>query len=105
MKEDEYLSMVERHTRGKYGERGIDLMMPVLFAELVNAITAKDVDVLGDLLQGSITYGEAGQYLSPDSIAEVTVVEDRASGVGSDPSKAAAISLWNVPSGPRDARQ
>lgn len=69
-KEDEYLSMVERHKDGKHGRRGIDLMPP-MFGELVNAMTRTDADILGDLFQGAITYGEAGQYLSPQSIARL----------------------------------
>ena len=69
-KEDEYLAMVERHKQGKQGQRGIDLMAQML-AELVDAMSREDIDVLGDLFQGSITYGEAGQYLSPASIAEL----------------------------------
>ena len=61
--EDQYLAMVERHQNGAVGKRGIDLM-PQMLAELVDAMSREDVDILGDLFQASITYGEAGQYLS-----------------------------------------
>ena len=67
-KEAEYMSMVERHKKGKQRQRGIDLM-PQMFGELVNAMTRTDADILGDLFQGSVTYGESGQYFSPASIA------------------------------------
>ena len=67
-KEAEYMSMIERHKKGKRGQRGIDLM-PQMFGELVIAMTRTDADILGDLFQGSVTYGESGQYFSPASIA------------------------------------
>jgi hypothetical protein len=69
-KEDEYLAMIDRHKRGEIGRRGADLM-PQMFAELVDAMSRENVDVLGDLFQGAVTYGEAGQYFSPASIAEL----------------------------------
>ena len=69
-KEAEYLAVVERHKGGRRGQRGIDLM-PQMLAELVEAMTRTDADILGDLFQGSVTYGEAGQYFSPASIARL----------------------------------
>jgi hypothetical protein len=66
-KEAEYLAMVERHKGGKRGQRGVDLMGQML-GQLVDAMEKRDADVLGDLFQGSITYGEAGQYFSPESV-------------------------------------
>jgi hypothetical protein len=45
--------------------------MPVMFHELVDTMTASDADILGDLFQGAITYGEAGQYFSPECIARL----------------------------------
>lgn len=69
-KEDEYLAMIERHKRGEVGRRGAELM-PQMFAELVDTMSREDVDILGDLFQGAVTYGESGQYFSPASIAEL----------------------------------
>jgi hypothetical protein len=69
-KEGEYLAMVERHKAGKEGKRGIDLMGQ-MFGELVNAMSESDADILGDLFQGSITYGEAGQYFTPESVTKL----------------------------------
>lgn len=69
-KEDEYMAMIERHKSGKPGQRGADLM-PQMFAELISAMDREDVDILGDLFQSSISYGEAGQFLSPQSIADL----------------------------------
>ncbi len=68
--EDEYLAMVERHKDGTRGRRGIDLM-PEMMALLVDAMEKRDADILGDLFQSSISYGEAGQYLSPESVARL----------------------------------
>jgi len=77
-KEDEYLPMVERHKDGKHGRRGVDLM-PQMFGELVNAMPRTDADILGDLFQGSITYGEAGQYFTLcQALHNVNHVEFRA---------------------------
>jgi len=69
-KEDEYLTMVERHKKGKPGERGIDLIAK-MFGQLVHSMDRSDADILGDLFQGAVTYGESGQYFSPESIAEL----------------------------------
>lgn len=66
-KEDEYLAMIERHKSGAMGKRGCDLMGQ-MFGELVNAMSESDSDILGDLFQGSITYGEAGQYFTPEAV-------------------------------------
>jgi hypothetical protein len=65
-KEAEYLAMFERHKEGNPGKRGCDLMGQ-MFGARVDAMGKRD-DVLGDLFQGSITYGEGGQYLSPESV-------------------------------------
>lgn len=67
-KETEYLAMVERHKEGKPGKRGIDLISE-MFAALVLAMEKDDGDVLGDLFEGGITYGENGQFLTPDNLA------------------------------------
>jgi len=69
-KEEEYLAMVERHKSGKPGSRGVDTMSQ-MFAALVDAMEASDADILGDLYQGSITYGENGQYFTPESISRL----------------------------------
>ena len=57
--------MVERHKAGKRGQRGVDVMGQMLGA-LVDAMDKSDGDILGDLFQGNITYGVAGQYFSPE---------------------------------------
>lgn len=69
-KEVEYLAMIERHTSGKSGHRGCDLMGQ-MFGELVAAMGKADADILGDVFQGCITYGEAGQYFTPEPITKL----------------------------------
>lgn len=69
-KEEGYLAMVERHKAGNPGKRGVDLMGQ-MFGELVSAMEASDADILGDLFRGSITYGEAGQYFTPESVTKL----------------------------------
>jgi hypothetical protein len=66
-KEEEYLATVERHKDGKQGQRGVDVMGQ-MFGELVSAMDVSYADILGDLFQGSITYGEAGQYFTPEAV-------------------------------------
>lgn len=69
-KETEYLAMIGRHTAGKPGTRGCDLMGE-MFGALVAAMDESDADILGDLYQGCITYGEAGQYFTPESVTKL----------------------------------
>lgn len=71
--EDEYLEIVKKHSSGKQGKRGCDTLAQ-LFGEMVNAMEdtrGEMKDVLGDLFQGAITYGEAGQFLTPESICRL----------------------------------
>jgi len=65
--EDFLTAMIDRHKRGEMGRRGADLM-PQMFAELIDAMSREDVDILGDLFQGAVTYGESGQYSSPAAV-------------------------------------
>ena len=68
--EDEYLETVERHKEGVKGKRGCDRIAQ-MFAYTVNAMTETNCDILGDLFQGAITRGEAGQFLTPDSLCQM----------------------------------
>ena len=68
--ENEYLQTVERHKDGDQGMRGCDLMAE-MFANLVNAMTESREDILGDLFQGAITYGERGQFLTPEPVCRL----------------------------------
>jgi hypothetical protein len=86
--EDEYMAMVQRHTEGDQGRRGADLM-PQMFGQLVNAMEETRADILGDLFQGAITYGEAGQFLTPEAVcqlmAKITSDDSRQDEIVCDP--------------------
>lgn len=68
--EDEYLQTIERHKEGRKGKRGVDVLAQ-MFANLVGIIDRTREDVLGDLFQGSVTYGENGQFLTPEPICRM----------------------------------
>ena len=68
--EDQYLAVVERHKHGKPGRRGCDSIARA-FGTLVASMEQTQgemIDILGDLFQGAITYGEAGQFLTPQAV-------------------------------------
>ncbi|MCA9078019.1 MAG: SAM-dependent DNA methyltransferase [Planctomycetaceae bacterium] len=67
--DDEYLETIEKHKEGTKGKRGVD-SLAAAFATLVD-ISESGRDVLGDLFQSSITYGERGQFMTPEPIAEM----------------------------------
>ena len=55
--EEQYLSTVKKHTEGKQGSRGCDSIARA-FGVLVDAMEATRNDILGDLFQGAISYGD-----------------------------------------------
>ena len=79
--EDEYLATIgQGYTSGPQGQRGIDRLAEG-FAMLVGAMEDTRADVLGNIFQGAITYGENGQFFTPDAVcdlmAAITVPADR----------------------------
>ena len=69
--EEEYLQTVAKgYAKGNVGHRGIDYICQA-FAELVQAMTESGQDVLGDIFTGGITYGERGQFFTPDAITNL----------------------------------
>lgn len=69
--EDEYLATVAKgYATGAKGKRGVDTISQA-FAELVNAMEETKQDVLGDIFTGAITYGEHGQFFTPDSVCDL----------------------------------
>ena len=78
--EEEYLDTVAKgYDKGEQGTRGIDHIARA-FGELVAAMEETGQDVLGDIFTGGVTYGERGQFFTPDSLcrlmAELTVGKD-----------------------------
>ena len=68
--EEQYLTTVQKHTTGNVGKRGCDSIGRA-FGALVSAMETTRKDILGDLFQGGITYGEAGQFLTPESVCDM----------------------------------
>jgi len=68
--EDEYLQAIERHKEGKKGNRGVDKLAE-MFAVMVDITDRTREDIIGDLFQGGITYGEKGQFLTPTPICQM----------------------------------
>jgi hypothetical protein len=87
--EDEYLAVVQKgYGEGEHGRRGIDTLTQV-FGTLVELMEKTRKDILGDLFQGGITYGEAGQFLTPEEIcrfmAALNVDETQPEALAFDP--------------------
>ena len=68
--EDEYLETIERHKEGVKSKRGVDILAQ-MFGNLVGIADRTREDVLGDLFQGAITYGERGQFLTPEPVCQM----------------------------------
>lgn len=69
--EEEYLRTVAKgYGTGSKGKRGIDHIAEA-FGVLVAAMEATRQDVLGDIFTGGITYGERGQFFTPDSLCRL----------------------------------
>lgn len=69
--EEEYLATVRKgYDQGEQGKRGID-QIAIAFAKLVEAMDETKQDVLGDLFTGGISYGERGQFFTPDSVVRL----------------------------------
>src|SRR5712691_11433455 len=71
--EDQYMAVVKKHSKGKRGKRGCDSLAE-LYGRAIDAMEetrGEMKDILGDLYQGAITYGEAGQFFSPSPLARL----------------------------------
>ena len=55
--EEEYLATIQKYVAGEKGKRPID-QLAAAFGRLVAIMTDTREDILGDLFQGGITYGE-----------------------------------------------
>jgi type I restriction-modification system DNA methylase subunit len=87
--EEEYLAVVRKgYAEGQPRRRGIDTLTQA-FGTLINLMERTRKDILGDLFQGGITYGEAGQFLTSAEIcqlmAALTVDEQTQNEIVADP--------------------
>ena len=71
--EEQYLATVAKHAKGKPGHRGCDSIKELFHQSIamMEETRGEMIDVLGDLFQGSITYGENGQFFSPPAITRM----------------------------------
>lgn len=69
--EEEYLRTVAKgYGQGAKGKRGIDYIVKA-FGTLIVAMDETKQDVLGDIFTGGVTYGERGQFFTPDPLCEL----------------------------------
>src|SRR5204862_6103388 len=61
--EEEYLATVAKYADGEKGKRPVD-HLAAAFGRLVAIKEETRADILGDLFQGAITYGERGQFFT-----------------------------------------
>jgi len=66
--EDEYLQTIQKHESGDVGKRGVDRLAR-MFATMIDATERSCADILGDLFQGAITYGEIRYW--PEMMAKL----------------------------------
>jgi len=64
--EERYLKVVNRYDKEVFSK-----YFPQMFAELVMAMEKENKDILGDLFQGAITYGENGQFFTPEHLCNL----------------------------------
>ena len=71
--EEQYLATVAKHAKGKPGHRGCDSIAELFGRSIaqMEQTHGEIEDVLGDLFQGAITYGENGQFFSPMPITRM----------------------------------
>lgn len=68
--EEQYLEIAGQHAEGKKGKRSIDVLTE-MFARLVMIMEETRADILGDLFVGAISYGERGQFYTPECLTQL----------------------------------
>lgn len=68
--EQEYLEVAARYSQGERGKRPIDILAS-LFGVLVDAMEESKADILGDYFMGAITFGEHGQFYTPECLTDM----------------------------------
>lgn len=68
--EESYLETIKPHLAGQVGKRGVDSLAQA-FGLLVSLMEKTRADILGDLFQSAISYGERGQFLTPEPICKM----------------------------------
>ena len=68
--EDDYMQIVPRYAEGEKGHRAID-SFPIALGTLIEGMEKTRKDILGDLFQGGVTFGENGQFFTPEHLCEM----------------------------------
>ncbi len=68
--EEEYLATIAKYIEGEKGKRPVDRLAEA-FSQLIAIMEETRGDILGDLFQGGITYGERGQFFTPEPICDL----------------------------------
>ncbi len=66
---ERYMEIVKNYSEGKIGERAID-HFKMAFKFLLEETLESGKDVLGEIFQAEITYGENGQFFTPEHITD-----------------------------------
>ena len=66
---DRYMEIVKNYSEGKIGERAIDHFQRA-FKFLMEETLESEKDVIGEIYQAQITYGEHGQFFTPEHITD-----------------------------------
>ncbi len=66
---DRYMEIVKNYSEGKIGERAVD-HFKMAFKFLMEETLESGKDVLGEIFQAQITYGENGQFFTPENITD-----------------------------------
>ncbi len=72
--EDQYMQVVKRHSEGSPGKRSCDTIAQLFGAIVSSCEDTQDGirDILGDLFEGGVSYGENGLFLSPQPLCQTT---------------------------------
>lgn len=67
---ERYMEIVKKYPEGKIGERVIDYMANA-FKFLIQETQELQKDVIGEIFQAQITYGENGQFFTPEQVTDM----------------------------------
>ena len=80
---DRYMEIIKKYSEGKPGERAIDHFTRA-FTFLLQETQETQKDILGEIFQAQITYGEHGQFFTPEHItdfmSQIVMSEQRSEG-------------------------
>ena len=87
VRDEEYFQTIEPYTKGKPGNRAIDTFKE-MFQTIMFTVEQTRDDILGDLFEGAISYGENGLFLTPEPLTDLMsrLIDDGSGKTVHDPS-------------------